>query len=113
MTIPLGLRSLSIDLDVNTVLLLLAGLAGFVLLFLGPARSRVIGKPIPKPTAIIVGISLLLIAILQVAKIRVLGDFAAFGLVFELVDKVILVVLIGAAVIQLFVAAFSRKSSTQ
>lgn len=105
MTIPIGLQGLLSYGDSTSALLLGMGIVTALLAAIPSVRHRILGGRLPRVNAIILAVILVLVGILQVPKLLLLGDFAALGLAFELVDKLVLLALLGLGSAQLLLAA--------
>lgn len=101
MTIPLGVRGLTSGPDSTSALLIAMGAVAVVLALLPVVRNRIVEGELPKANAVVLATFLVLVGILQVPKILLLSDAAPLGLAFELVDKVVLLSLLGFATVQL------------
>ena len=110
MTIPIGLQGLLSSGDSTSALLLAMGVATGVLAVIPAVRKRILGGRLPRANALYLVFILVLLAILQVVKLVDLRDYAALGLAFELVDKIVLLALLALASIEIVVA--TTRAST-
>ena len=111
MTIPLGLLGLLSQFDGTSALLAGMGIITGVVAILPGVRGRLLGHSLPRGNAIVLAVILLLVGILQVPKLFLATDFAPFGALFEMVDKLVLLALIGLAATQLIIGA--TRTGTQ
>lgn len=111
MTIPLGLRGLAAQFDSVSALLVAFGLLVTILSLLPAVRSRITNGRLPRGNAIMLAIFLVLVGVLQIPKLFLTADFAPYGTLFELADKLVLLALIAFASAQLIVGATRAGAS--
>jgi len=110
MTIPIGLQGLLSSGDSTSASLLAMGVATAILAVVPAVRKRILGGRLPRANALYLVFVLVLLGILQVVKLVDLRNFAAFGLGFELIDKIVLLALLALASIEIVVG--TTKAST-
>ena len=110
MTVPIGLKGLLSSGSSTSASLVAMGVATGVLAVIPAIRRRIWGQRLPRANAIILAITLVLVGVLEFVKLMDLRDFAPFGLAFELVDKVVLLALLGLGSVLLLLGAVRTSS---
>ena len=105
MTVPIGLKGLLSSGSSTSASLVAMGVATAILAVIPSIRKRLLGRRLPRANAIVLAVVLVLVGVLEFVTLLDLRDFAAFGLAFELIDKLVLLALLGLASVQLLLAA--------